>query len=99
MKSVYTISEIRDIASPIFKNHGVKSAILLGSYAKGIADEKSDIDILVDSGLRGLAFFGLLENMSEAFRVPVDLIHRSQMESDSRIERDVRISGVQIYGN
>lgn len=58
MSKVYTVSELQNILSPIFQQNGVKQAILFGSYAKGVATAKSDIDLLVDSGLRGLAFFG-----------------------------------------
>ena len=40
------------------------SILGVGTSAKGVATAKSDIDLLVDSGLRGLAFFGLLEDVS-----------------------------------
>lgn len=52
--------ELKDILTPIFKQNGVRQAILFGSYADGYATPQSDVDLLVDSGLRGLAFFGLL---------------------------------------
>lgn len=35
-----TIDEITVKVTPIFKQYGVKKAILFGSYAKGCADEK-----------------------------------------------------------
>ena len=53
-RHIYTVLELSDIFNPIFEQYGVKRAILFGSYAKGKATAKSDIDILVDSGLRGL---------------------------------------------
>ena len=61
MDKVYTIPELKTILSPVFAEHGVKRAVLFGSYAKGVATPLSDVDLVVDSGLRGLAFFGLLE--------------------------------------
>ena len=63
MKAAYSVSQIKKILSPIFEAHHVRRAVLFGSYAKGTARERSDIDILVDSGLRGLAFYGLLEDV------------------------------------
>ena len=57
----------------------------------------SDIDILVDSGLRGLAFFGLLEGITSTLDVPVDLIDVSQIEKGSHIEMEIQQTGVPIY--
>ena len=94
---VYTVEEIRRILAPIFKKHGVKRAVLFGSYAKGLATARSDIDIVVDSGLKGLAFFGLLNDVSEAFRVPVDLIDSSQVRKGSAMESEIAETGVLIY--
>ena len=98
MSKVYTVSELQTILAPIFQQNGVKQAILFGSYAKGLATSKSDIDLLVDSGLRGLAFFGLLEDVATAIDAPIDLLDVSQIEKNSRIDRDIRESGVAIYG-
>ena len=95
---MYTIEEIKDTLNPIFHENGIRSAVLFGSYAKGQATERSDIDILVDSGLRGLAFYGLLENVVSALTVPVDLIDLSQIEAGSEIDNEIKNSGVMIYG-
>lgn len=58
---------------------------LFGSYEKGSAGARNDVDILVDSGLRGLRFFGLLESVNSALKIPVDLIDVTQIEPDSEI--------------
>ena len=97
MDKVYTIPELRTILSPVFTEHGVKRAVLFGSYAKGSATSHSDVDLVVDSGLRGLAFFGLLESVCTALDIPVDLIDVSQIERGSLIDREVTQSGVSIF--
>ena len=97
MERPYSVSELQAILSPIFAAHGVKKAVLFGSYAKGAATPRSDVDLLVDSGLRGLAFFGLLESVASALDTPVDLIDTTQVESGSPIEREMLSSGVSIY--
>lgn len=97
MDKVYTIPELKTILSPVFAEHGVKRAVLFGSYAKGVATPLSDVDLVVDSGLRGLAFFGLLESVATALDTPVDLIDVSQIERGSRIDREVAQSGVKIF--
>lgn len=71
--------------------------MLFGSYAKGQDTLRSDVDILVDSGLRGLAFFGLLEGVASTLSVPVDLIDVSQVEKGSQIEMEIEQTGVPIY--
>ncbi len=97
MDKVYTIPELKTILSPVFAEHGVKRAVLFGSYAKGVATPRSDVDLVVDSGLRGLAFFGLLESVATALDTPVDLIDVSQIERGSRIDKEVAQSGVKIF--
>ena len=97
MSKIYTVPELQTVLSPIFREHGVKKATLFGSYAKGAATSRSDVDLLVDSGRRGLAFFGLLERVSEALETPVDLIDVTQIEKGSEIEREIQRSGVALF--
>ena len=92
------VNDLKNKLYPIFKNYNVKQAILFGSVAKNKATEKSDIDILVDSKLRGLSFFGLLEDITNATGKDIDLIDVSQIEKGSQIEKEIRDTGVLIYG-
>ena len=91
------IAEIRDVLSPVFDRYGVTRAVLFGSVAKGTATEKSDIDLLVDSGLHGLRFVGLMESIRQAVDMPVDVFDTTHIEAGSRIDRDIRATGVTIY--
>ena len=93
MSKIYTVPELQSVLSPIFRANGVRKATLFGSYAKGVATARSDVDLLVDSGLRGLAFFGLLEQVTEALDTPVDLIDVSQVETGSEIAREIQKVG------
>ena len=56
--TIYTIDDIKTVLHPIFIKHSVKKAILFGSYVKGLANQNSEVDLLLDSGLRGLKFVG-----------------------------------------
>ena len=96
-QSIYTLPEIERILSPVFSEYPVKKAILFGSYAKGLAEPNSDVDILVDSGLKGLSFFGLLEDVATALDKNVDLLDITQIEPDSNIHLEIVKSGVVIY--
>ena len=97
VKETYSVGEIQDTLFPIFKSSGVRKAVLFGSYAKGTANKRSDIDLLVDSGLRGLAFFGLLEDVTTALNIPVDMIDVTQIQEGSPIDQEIKQSGVQIF--
>ena len=93
-----SIELIRENLIPVFGRYKVKRAILFGSYAKGTATDRSDIDIFVDSGLRGLMFFGLLEDVTDALQKPVDLIDQSQIDENSKVMDEINRTGVLIYG-
>ncbi|MDE6406179.1 MAG: nucleotidyltransferase domain-containing protein [Lachnospiraceae bacterium] len=95
---IYTSLQIQTILQPVFADHKIKKAILFGSYAKGKAKKNSDVDILVDSGLRGLSFFGLLEDIVTALGKNVDLLDVSQLTSDSLVGEEIKKNGVVIYG-
>ncbi len=97
-ESVYDIAEIKRRLEPVFRQNGVKSAVLFGSYAKGEAEAGSDIDIMVDSGLRGLDFVGLIEYVREALQKDVDLIDIHYVDRDSAIEKEVTHTGIALYG-
>lgn len=99
MNNTYTVSQIQDILVPIFRKYNIRKAILFGSYAKGSAKDKSDIDLLVDSGLKGLAFFGLLEDVVNALGKDVDLLDTSQIIPNSDVDNEIKKTGVMIYGN
>lgn len=95
---IYTPKQIQTILFPVFYDHHVKKAVLFGSYAKGNAKETSDVDIMVDSGLRGLRFFGLLEDVVETLGKDVDLLDVTQIEANSTIEQEINKTGMVIYG-
>ena len=91
------IQEIKRRLTPVFDQYNVQSAMLFGSIAKGTATENSDVDILVDSRLKGLRFVGLMESVRAALLLPVDLLDVTHIEKGSLIDREIRDTGVVIY--
>lgn len=74
---VYTIQEIKNNLQSIAEKYRLAGVYLFGSYARGKADEKSDIDLAVDltgSVISGLMFFELEETIQSLFTVPVDVL-------------------------
>ena len=93
-----TIAEITEKLTPVFRDYGVKRAVLFGSYAKNTATEKSDIDLLVDSGLHGFDFIELMEDIHVSTGLDVDVFDIMQIEKGSRSDREIQETGVTIYG-
>ena len=92
-----SVNELQTELRPVFMSFGVKKAVLFGSVSKGTNTENSDIDIMVDSNLKGLKFLGLLERLKEASGREVDLIDVSHIEKNSAVENEIRKTGKIIY--
>ena len=98
MPDIFTVPQLQELLSPVFDRYGIRRAVLFGSYGKGTATEKSDVDLLVDSGLRGLRFVGLLDDVQRAVGKDVDLFDVTHIESGSLIDREIHDTGVTVYG-
>ena len=95
--TVYTINDIKTALYPVFVKHDVKKAVLFGSYVRGLADSRSDVDLLLDSGLKGLQFVGLIEDVRSALDKEVDVFDETHIIPDSRIFSEISKDGVVIY--
>lgn len=95
---VFTSDEIKRRLQPIFTNHRIRQAILFGSYGKGTATPKSDVDLLVDSNLHGLKFMGFVEELRDALDdKAMDVFDVTHIEPKSRIAEEIKQTGIEIY--
>lgn len=96
---VYSINDIKKMLREILNNTDVQKAVLFGSYAKNIPTETSDIDILIDSNgkIKGLKFFAIIDMIREKFNKDVDVIEKSEIDKNSKIEREIEETGVVVY--
>jgi len=94
-----TINELAKKLMPIFDAGGVTKAIVFGSYAKGCATNKSDIDIVVETEdwVRGLNFVGLIGEVVDCLDMDVDLIARRSITPGSSIADAIEHEGQVIY--
>lgn len=92
-----TVDSIKETLEPIFTHYQVKKAVLFGSFANGTSQENSDVDLYVDSGLKGLRFFGLLEDVTNSLNRRVDLIDSSQIIKGSPVMDEINKTGITIY--
>ena len=47
-KIVNSLEEVKKLAIPILKEHGIRKAAVFGSFARGDFDDKSDVDFLIE---------------------------------------------------
>ena len=91
------IQMVKDTLNPIFKNYNLKKVVLFGSVAKNTNRIDSDVDLLVDSGLKGLEFLGLTESIRESMNRDVDVFDVTHIDRDSLLDKEIKKSGVVIY--
>lgn len=98
-KEIYSIEDIKKILKKSLSGTKVNKAILFGSYAKGKANENSDVDLLIDSNgtIVGLELFGVLQTLIDSLKKEVDLIEKKELISGGRIEKEIEESGVVVY--
>lgn len=99
MTEIYTIEDIKNISTPIFKNHKVNKVILFGSYSEGKATAESDIDLVVETSedVVGFEFFNIVADIEDAFNKEIDFICSKSIINNSIIEREIMKNGKVIY--
>jgi len=95
-KGIYEVNQIKDALLPLTIKYDINKITLYGSYAKGKQEPLSDIDLVVDGNIKGIKFFGLLEDVNNALVKSVDLIHISQIDYNSDIYKNV-MKGIVLY--
>lgn len=78
----YTVDEIKEIVAALAAQYGAARIYLFGSYARGDANQESDIDLRIDKGaIRGLQMGGLAADLEDALGIPVDLVPTGSLDS------------------
>ena len=95
---ILTISEIIETCNGIFKEYDVNFAYLFGSYAKGIANETSDIDIVISMEINEYNFFEIIEDLRERLKKKIDLLDVSQLINNAVLINEILKDGIKIYG-
>lgn len=80
---VYSQEQLSSLVEPIAKKYRIPAVYLFGSYARGTANEDSDIDLIIETG--GTEIKSLLQlsavmlDLEEATGKTVDLITASSL--------------------
>lgn len=102
---MYDLEELTHRLEMLAEKYQLAKIVLFGSYARGEADELSDIDLLVDmdgSPVVGWEFFEMEEEFRKMLQKPVDIITVDELErTNSYLMREVRQNieedGVVLY--
>ena len=94
---ILTMDEIKQGCKSVLDEYDVKYCILFGSYAKGKATEKSDVDLLVSTEIVGLKFFGIAERLRETLHKKVDLLDLRQLADNQALIDEILKDGIRVY--
>ena len=98
---IVSVRSIKNVCRQVFKSDypEIECAYLYGSYARGEANGKSDIDIIVVlKKPMGIKFYGIAENLKEKLHKEIDLQSYEQIIGNSSMLKDVLVEGIKIYG-
>ena len=90
-KPVFTMEHIVAMVRPLADKYRVKEIYLFGSYARGEADENSDLDFLVYGGekFERTMIFALAEDLRETLETKVDVFEIGEVNPDSNFYKRI----------
>ncbi|MBQ6783539.1 MAG: nucleotidyltransferase domain-containing protein [Acholeplasmatales bacterium] len=95
---ILKLDDIKREINNILSKYKINFCYLFGSYAKNKATPLSDIDLLIDSDITGLDFFGLVEELRQTLHKKIDLLRINQLENNQELLREIMKDGIKIYG-
>ena len=99
-KGILKIDNIKTKTCKILEKYKdkVEFCYLFGSYAKGYANEKSDVDLCIATSLTGLKFIGLSGELREELIKNIDLLRLSDVQNNTELLSEIMKDGIKIYG-
>jgi len=95
---VLTVEDITKKCAKVLSQYDVKFCYLFGSYAKGNETPVSDVDLLISANVKGLKFYGLVEELRVALRKKVDVLDINQLRDNLELTEEILKDGLKIYG-
>ena len=97
-KCIVSINEIKSLCEKVFKEKypEIECAYLFGSYARGGATAKSDIDILIVCPPMGIRFYGISELLEKELHKKIDLHTHCQLAENEKLLAEILKDGIKI---
>lgn len=82
--TIMGLDDIKGVVKEVAQEYGVERVLLFGSYARGEAVSKSDIDLRIDKGkIRGLIqLAGFQLELEEKLNSAVDVVTTDSLDDD-----------------
>lgn len=95
-KGVYSIEEIAERVRPVAERYELEYVLVFGSYGRGTADRKSDVDLLVsEPNVKGIGIGGLYLDLMDALDKRIDLVTD---EANPRFLDIIKKDAMKVYG-
>ena len=100
-EKVYTIEEIKKMIYDILKKYGIEKAYIFGSYARGEADKKSDVDIMIKKGKLKtlLQLSALAYEIEQILKKQVDIVIEETYTDDIQYDSETIKLAKNIFYN
>lgn len=95
---IIDVEYIKQKCEKVFEKYDVNFCYLFGSYAKEKAKPTSDVDLLVSVNVKGLRFYGLVEEIRTALHKKVDVLDINQLKDNMELIQEILKDGIKIYG-
>lgn len=95
---ILSVEDIAKKCANVLDRYDVNFCYLFGSYAKAKATPISDVDLLLSANVKGLKFYGLVEEIRVALRKKVDVLDVNQLKDNIELTEEILKDGIKIYG-
>ena len=97
-KSVLSQNEIRSYICKLLGKYNADNAMIFGSYARGDANEKSDIDVVIFGGnnFEMTDIFSISDDVNRHFKKPVDIYEISEINKNTSLYSSIMREGVLV---
>lgn len=95
---IIDVEYIKQKCEEVFEKYDVNFCYLFGSYAKKKAKPTSDVDLLISVNVKGLKFYGLVEEIRTALHKKVDILDINQLKNNMELIQEILKDGIKIYG-
>lgn len=95
--SILSFLTIKKSVAKIAEKYDIKRIYLFGSYVKGQATASSDIDLYMESDLYGLEYFEFVEQLRGNLKKKVEVLSNKTIQEHSKIDEEIKKTGVLIY--
>ena len=92
------VDDIKRKCTKVLEQYDVNFCYLFGSYAKGKETPASDVDLLISANVKGLKFYGLVEELRAVLHKKVDVLDINQLKENLELTEEILKDGVKIYG-